>query len=133
MIKKILYVFICVLLLIVGYSYTSYYSYLNRINKRIKSIEKKLNSKEIEELKKSVIQQKNINISISKSNRSAYHLLRIQAMMAVYNDFFYESRIKLYPRLWRFDRLFWAYISYLYFDDNDILKIYLFYDLTVKL
>jgi len=132
MIKKIIYLSFLVFLLIGSYYYSSYSPYIKKIDKIIKNVEGKFTVTEINTLKNSIFEDKKINIKVSKSNNSANHLLRVQAMMAVYNNFFYESRIKEYRKLWMLDRLLWGYMSYVSFNDNEVLKVYIYFNSNIK-
>jgi hypothetical protein len=120
-------VFILSILLasLVGYYLISFYPYVDRINQIITNT--KISDSDFI-LKKEILEKdKRINLESSKSSLSINSLLRRQAMMLVYNDFVVLNRRKLYRGLWRFDRLLWSYMSYFHFNNNEIIKIYLFY------
>ena len=126
--KKIIYIFSSFAILSFGYYFISFYPYLNRIQEIIQKVEIKIDNKNLELAKKNIIEEKRKSLIISKQNISINSLLRRQTMMSAYNDFVAENRHKKFKGLWRIDRLFWSYLSYLHFSNNDILKIYLYYN-----
>ena len=122
--KKIIYLISLFGILSFGYYFISFYPYLNRMEEIIK----KIDSNNLEIARKDIFEEKRKTLIISQQNISINSLLRRQAMMSVYNDFVVDNRHKKFKGLWRIDRLFWSYLSYLHFSNNDIFKIYLYYN-----
>jgi hypothetical protein len=126
--KKIVYIISFFIILIFGYYFISFYPYLNKMNWVIQKVETIIDHKKIDSLKKNIIEKKRKSLAVSKKNMSVDSLMRRQAMMYIYNDFIINNRKKKLNRLWRFDRLFWSYMSYLHFNNDHIIKICLYYN-----
>jgi len=125
--KKIIYIISSFSILIFGYYFISFYPYLNNIHEIIQKVEMTIDNKEYDLIKKNILEEKRKHLTLSKQKISISSLLRRQAMMSVYNNFVVEYRKKKFNGLWRFDRLFWSYFSYLHFSNDDVIKIYLYY------
>ena len=112
--------------------FISYCLYIPKINQKIEYVNKKMSFEKIKHLRKKILQKEVVRKFKMHDNSNIYSLIRIQSMMALYEDFFYNSRIKNYRKLAMIDRFFWGYISYVVYDNDEILKIYIYYNYLVR-
>jgi len=108
--------------------FISYCLYIPKINQKIEYVNKKMSFEKIKHLRKKILQKEVVRKFKMHDNSNIYSLIRIQSMMALYEDFFYNSRIKNYRKLAMIDRFFWGYISYVVYDNDEILMIYIYYN-----
>ena len=116
--------------LIITLYFFSYCLYIPKINQKIEYVNKKLSSEKIKQLKEKILRKEKVRKLKMSDNRNIYSLLRIQAMIALYEEFFYNSRIKNYKKLAMIDRFLWGYMSYLIYNNEEILEIYIYYELA---
>jgi len=112
--------------------FISYCLYIPKINQKIEYVNKKMSFEKMKQLRKKILQKEEVRKFKMHDNSNIYSLIRIQSMIALYEDFFYNSRIKNYRKLATIDRFFWGYISYVVYDNDEILKIYIYYNYLVR-
>ena len=108
--------------------FISYCLYIPKIKQKIEYVNKNLSSENINQLKKKILQKEKVRKLKMRDKGNIYSIIRIQSMIALYEDFFYNSRIKNYKKLAMLDRFLWGYISYIIYDNDEILMIYIYYN-----
>ncbi len=119
--KKTFTILVVFVITIVSYYFLSFYPYTSKISSQLKVVN--VDKSRLKILQELIVSEKNKNLESMKSNVSVEHLLRIQTFMTLYNRNVLNKDKNKY--FWRFDRLFWSYLSYIDFSDEDIIRLYL--------
>jgi len=126
--KKILITITFLTIAFLGYYVFSFYPYVQNISNKVAEIN--IEKRQLDVLYNLIILEKRINLKSMNSKMSADHLLRRQVFMAVYNEIFAESKTRNF--YWRLERWLWSYMSYLNFNKEDIVHLYLYYRVYPK-
>jgi len=126
--KKIFITITFLIITFLGYYVFSFYPYVQNISNKVEEIN--IEKRQLNDLYNLIVLEKRINLKIMNSKMSVDLLLRKQVFMAVYNEILVESKTRNF--YWRLDRWLWSYMSYLNFNKEAIVHLYLYYRVYPK-
>ena len=113
---------------ILGYYVFSFYPYIQKILNKVEKVN--INKEQLEDLHELIVLEKQMNLKAMKSNMSVNLLLRKQVFISIYNEEVINSQNK--KKYWKLDRWLWSYISYVNFNNEAIVRLYLYYRVYPK-